>query len=107
MNAQRMRRYSCVTALLISGCVHASASVTVYTDRTSWLSATSAVNTIAFEAITGSIMQYNGGDNGDTLTIGSVRFQGFYHQSTTSNFDLEVNNQVPSWWTGAVLQGPG
>jgi hypothetical protein len=107
MNSKNIRRYSCVTALLISGCVSASASVVVYTDRTSWLSATSTVNTIAFEAITGSIMQYNGGANGDTLTIGSVSFQGFDHQSTTSNFDLEVNNQVPSWGTGAVLQGPG
>jgi hypothetical protein len=65
------------------------------------------VNNIDFEGLTTSIQQYNGGANGDTLTIGSVSFQGFDHQSTTSNFDLAVNDEVPSWSTGAVLKGPG
>jgi hypothetical protein len=68
------------------------------------------VNNIDFEglAAAGTAVLYNGiGGNSDTLTIGSVSFQGFEHASTFTNFDLEVNNQVPAWGTGAFLQGPG
>jgi|SRR5579872_2020849 len=107
MYLQKIGSYWFVTALLVSGCVPARASVTVFTDFNTWQSATSNVNTIAFEGIAGAngFTQYNGGSNGDTLTIGSVSFQGFDHAST--GLDLEVNNQVPSWGTGAILQGPG
>jgi hypothetical protein len=108
--SQKIRSYSFVTALLISVCVPASASVTVFTTRSSWISATTGVNNIDFEglAAAGQVVLYNGiGGNSDTLTIGSVSFQGFDHASTTSSLELEVNNSVPSWGTGAVLQGPG
>jgi hypothetical protein len=108
--SEKLRSYSFVTALLISGCVSASASVSVFTTRGSWISATTGVNNIDFEglAAAGNVVQYNGiGGNQDTLTIGSVSFQGFDHASTTTSLDLEVNNSVPSWGTGAVLQGPG
>ena len=110
MYSEKLRRYSCVTALLISGCVQASASVTEYTTRSSWLSAAGAVSTIDFEglAAAGTVVIYNGiGGNPDHVTIGSVSFQGFDHASTSTSLDLEVNNSVPSWGTGAVLQGPG
>jgi hypothetical protein len=105
--SQKIRSYSFVTALLISGCVTASASVAVFTDRPTWLAATSSVNTIGFEGIApaNGFALYNGtAGNPDTLTIGSVSFQGFDHASPAN--DLEVNNQDPSWGTGAVLQGP-
>lgn len=109
MYLQKLRSYSFVTALLISGCVTASASVVVYTDFTTWQSATSNVNTIAFEGITtpdNKIVQYNGGANGDTLTIGSVSFQGF--DTASGGPDLEVNDSLsPNWGTGAILRGPG
>jgi hypothetical protein len=107
MYLQKIRSYSFVTALLVSGCVPACATVTVFTDFNTWQSATSNVKTIAFEGIAGpnGFTQYNGGPSGDTLTIGSVSFQGF--EQATSGLDLEVNNQVPSWGTGAILQGPG
>ena len=110
MYSEKLRRYSCVTALLISGCVQATASVTVYTTRSSWLSAAGAVSTIDFEglAAAGQVVQYNGiGGNPDHVTIGSVSFQGFDHASTTTSLELEVNNSLPSWGTGAFLQGPG
>jgi hypothetical protein len=89
--------------LLISGCVHASASVTVFTDRTLWTTATANVVNIDFEGIAApnGIVQYDGSP--DRLTVGSTTFQGF--DFATTGLDLEVNNQV-SWGTGAVLQGP-
>ena len=105
MYSEQLRRYSFVTALLISCCVRANASVTVFTDRNLWLTATSGVNTIGFEGIAGpgGIVQYN--NPGDTLTIGSVSFQGQDHASSSN--DMEVNNSIsPNWGSGAVLEGP-
>lgn len=104
MNLQDIRRYSCVTTLLISGCASAGATVVVYTDRITWQSATSNVNTIAFEGIATqgqSPVQF--GSAGDT--IGSVTFQGFDNTASTQP-DLEVNYPSTNWGSGAVLQGP-
>jgi hypothetical protein len=101
--SEKIRRYSFVTALLISVCVPASASVTVFTNRNLWLTATSGVTAIGFEGITtlgGSPVQF--GAAGDT--IGSVTFQGF--DFPTSSPDLEVNYPNVNWGSGAFLQGP-
>jgi hypothetical protein len=95
MYSAKLRRYSCVTALLISGCVQASASVTVYTDRNLWLTATSTVSTINFQGATAN--------NGD-VTIGAVDFQGFDNTASTQH-DLQVLD-VNYWASGAVLEGP-
>jgi hypothetical protein len=105
MCSQKIRRYSLVTALLIGGCVSASASVTVFTDRTLWTTATANVVNIDFEGIAAAnaVVQYDGSP--DRLTIGSTTFQGF--DQASSGLDLEVNNDIsPNWGTGAVLQGP-
>jgi hypothetical protein len=105
VNLKKLRSYSCVTALLVGACVPASASVVVYTDRITWQSATSSVNTIAFEGIAAAntVVQYDGSP--DNLTLGTVKFQGFYNAS--NSLSLEVNNDIiPNWGTGAVLEGP-
>jgi hypothetical protein len=95
VNLQKIRSYSFVTALLISGCVTASASVTVYTDRNLWTLATSSVNTIDFTGATSN--------NGD-VTIGAVDFQGFDNTAETQH-DLQVFGGN-YWGSGAVLEGP-
>src|SRR5579864_9496621 len=85
-------------------CVSARASVVEYTDRITWQSATSSVNTIAFEGIATqgqSPVQF--GTAGET--IGSVTFQGFDNTAGTQA-DLEVNYPSTNWGSGAVLQGP-
>jgi hypothetical protein len=106
---QRLGCYLCaVTLLLIGCCIPVSASVVLYTDRNAWLSATSSVNNIDFEGLTpaGTVKQYNGGSNSNSLIVGSDTFQGFDNSSATS-YDLEVNNNIhPNWSSGAVLQGP-
>jgi hypothetical protein len=93
--SQKLRSYSFVTALLMSACVPASASVTVFTDRNLWLAATTNVSTIGFEGLTTN--------NGD-LTIGAVDFQGFDNTASTQH-DLQVFNGN-YWGSGAVLEGP-
>src|SRR5260370_35115717 len=103
MYFQKIRSYSFVTALLLSGYVPAYASVTVFTDRIVWQSATSNVNTIAFENIAtlgGGPVQFNSG-----LTLGSVTFQGFDNTASTQG-DLEVNCPNLSGNSGAFLEGP-
>ena len=103
MYFQKIRSYSFVTALLVSGCVPARASVTVFTDRITFQSATSNVNTIAFENIAtlgGGPVQFNSG-----LTLGSVTFQGFDNTASTQG-DLEVNWPNVNWNSGAFLEGP-
>src|ERR1700716_1347607 len=96
MCSRKIRRYSFVTALLISACVPASASVTVFTDRNLWLIATGgAVNNIDFEGAT---------ENSGEVTIGAVNFQGFDNTASTQH-DLQVFNGN-YWGSGAVLEGP-
>jgi hypothetical protein len=93
--SQKLRGYSFVTALLISACVPAGASVTVFTDRNLWLTATSTVNTINFQGATAI--------NGE-VTIGAVDLQGFDNTASTQH-DLQVLD-VNYWGSGAVLEGP-
>src|SRR5260370_12977731 len=103
MYFQKIRSYSFVTALLVSGCVPARASVTVFTDRISGQSETSKANTTAFENIAtlgGGPVQFNSG-----LTLGSVTFQGFDNTASTVG-DLEVNYPNMNWGSGAFLEGP-
>jgi hypothetical protein len=106
MNAPKIRRYSCVAALLISGCVSASASVTVYTNRNLWLTATANVITVDFEGIAGpnAIVTYD--TSPGILTVGPDSFQGFDNTASTQH-DMAVNNDIsPNWNSGAVLEGP-
>ena len=79
MNLQQIRSYSFVTALLISACAPALASVTVFTDRNLWLAATSPITTLDFTGATAS--------NGD-VAIASIDLQGF--DFPTSSHDLQV-----------------
>ena len=96
MNLQKIRSYSFVTALLISACVSASASVTVFTDRNLWLAATSPITTLDFTGATAS--------NGD-VAIGPIDLQGFDHNNPPSSPDLQVFNGN-YWGSGVVLEGP-
>jgi hypothetical protein len=93
--SQKLRSYSFVTTLLISACVPASASVTVFTDRNLWLLATSSVNNIDFQG--------TAPNNGD-LVIGAVDFQGFDNTAETVH-DLQVIS-ANYWGTGDILKGP-
>src|SRR5579859_5494628 len=95
MHLKKLMRYSCVTTLLIGGCVTASASVVVYTDSNLWSAASSNVNTITFEGAAPS--------NGE-LTISGVDFQGFDNTAETQH-DLQVFGGN-YWGSGSVLEGP-
>jgi len=96
MYSEKLRRYSCALALLISACVPALASVTVFTDRNLWLAATSPITTLDF---TGAVAS-----NGE-VTINSIDLQGFDHNNPPSSPDLQVFNGN-YWGSGAVLEGP-
>lgn len=103
MYFQKTRSYSFVTALVVSGCVPGSAAVVTFTDRITWQSATSSVNTIAFEGIAtqgAGPVQFNSG-----LTLGLDTFQGFDNTASTQG-DLEVNWPNVNWLSGAFLEGP-
>jgi hypothetical protein len=103
MNAQMIRRYTCVTALLISGCVHASASVAVYTDRNLWMMATANVTTTDFNGLTAP---FSYDSQGGTLIIDSVSFQGLDFPSSSPDLGV-INPSSPfNWGSGVVLEGP-
>ena len=95
MHLKKLMGYACVTTLLIGGCVTASATVVQYGDRSSWLVATSSVNTITFEGAAPS--------NGE-VTISGVDFQGFDNTAETQH-DLQAFTGN-YWASGTVLEGP-
>lgn len=104
MYLQKIRSYSFVTALLVSGCVPGSAAVVTFTDRITWQNATSSVNTVAFEGIAtlgGSPVQYGGAG----LTQGLDTFQGF-NDTASTQANLEVNWPNVNWGSQAFLEGP-
>jgi hypothetical protein len=93
---KNIRRYSFVTTLLMSACVPAGASVTVFTDRNLWLAATSPITTLDFTGATAN--------NGDVV-IGPIDLRGFDHNNPPSSPDLQIFNGN-YWGSGAVLEGP-
>jgi hypothetical protein len=98
-NSYRLFVFSILAA---AWCAPARASVTEYTDQTSFLSATSNITTIGFEGIASSNQDVYFNNSGGE-TIDGVNFAGL---DSGNNYTLYVENETPNWGSGSYLVGP-